>query len=181
MAHFETPGQCTDYPFFLLSDTWPQRFWMHQWILGENKKSCSITEKPWGYKDCFFLFVYRFVTQLNHGENEMLWNGLSISFLSWAKGKVGDTIDYLVIQVSMALQKPLRGLNNKADNDYNFWYCSLFIFLGNLSVMYEWNKKKISVDINIWYTPQPALQTNIQQHFYGFLWCIVHTVVLQDV
>lgn len=77
MSHFEAPGQCADYPFFLFSDTWPKGSRHTNKFLEKNKKSCSITGKPWGCKDYFFLFVCQFMTQLNHGENDMLWNGLS--------------------------------------------------------------------------------------------------------
>ncbi len=125
-----------------------------------------------------FLFVCLSVCETVKSRGK--WNAVKrivlivvISFLSWAKGKVGDTIDYLVIQVSMALQKPLRGLSNKADNDYNFLYCSLIIFLGNLSGMYEWNKKKISVDINIWYTPPHDSACSWNKHPTSFLWFLM--------
>lgn len=71
----------------------------------------------------------------------------------------------------MALQKPLRGVNNKADNDYNFWHCSLF--LGHLCGVHEWGKKDYSVNINIWFTPPHDSACSWNKHPTACLWFLM--------
>ncbi len=70
----------------------------------------------------------------------------------------------------MALQKPLRGVNNKA---YNDWHCSLFVFLGHLCGVHEWEKKDYSVNINIWFTPPHDSVCSWNKHPTACLWFLM--------
>lgn len=70
----------------------------------------------------------------------------------------------------MALKKPLRGVNNKA---YNDWHCSLFVFLGHLCGVPEWEKKDYSVNINIWFTPPHDSACSWNKHPTACLWFLM--------